>query len=95
VTAAAGEGVAAPLAWVRGGFLISTDPARLDLGVIHGFLSGSYWARGIPREVVERSVRGSLCFGLYEEAGSQVGFAPPKDPSLWMEIFRPDAYRTS
>ena len=47
-------GAATPLAWVRGGFRISTDPGRLDLGVIHGFLSGSYWARGIPREVVER-----------------------------------------
>ena len=91
MTAVTGEGKAAPLAWVRDGFRISTDPARLDLGVIHGFLSGSYWARGIPREVVERAVRGSLCFGLY----ARFGFASPKDPSLWMEIFRPDAYRTS
>jgi pyridoxal 5'-phosphate synthase pdxT subunit len=53
---------------------ISTDPARLDLDVIHSFLSECYWARGIPRGVVERSVRHSLCFGVYH-LGRQVGLA--------------------
>ncbi len=36
---------------------ISTDRDRLDLDLIHGFLASSYWARGVPREVVERSIR--------------------------------------
>ena len=54
--------------------LISTDPARLDVDVIHGFLSHSYWAAGIPRETVERSIRHSICFGAFDE-GQQVGFA--------------------
>lgn len=58
----------------HGGCLVSTDPARLDLDVIHGFLSGSYWAEGIPRAVVERALRHSLCFGAYCD-GRQVGFA--------------------
>jgi GNAT superfamily N-acetyltransferase len=58
----------------REGFTISTDPARLDRALIHEFLSASYWARGIPRETVERSIAGALCFGLYEN-GRQVGFA--------------------
>jgi GNAT superfamily N-acetyltransferase len=53
---------------------ISTDPARLDVEVIHNFLSRSYWAEGIPKEMVERSLRGSICFGVYER-GRQVGFA--------------------
>ena len=53
---------------------ISTDPARLDLDVIHGFLSNSYWAKNIPRELVERSIRYSLCFGIFRE-GKQIGFA--------------------
>ncbi len=53
---------------------ITTDPARLDVDVIHGFLTESYWARGIPREVVERSLQNSLCFGVYHQ-GAQVGFA--------------------
>jgi GNAT superfamily N-acetyltransferase len=53
---------------------ISTDPSRLDLDVIHGFLATSYWAAGIPRQTVERAVRHSLCFGAF--AGDrQVGFA--------------------
>jgi len=54
--------------------LISTDSARLDVDVIHGFLSHSYWAAGIPRETVERSIRHSICFGAFDE-GQQVGFA--------------------
>jgi N-acetylglutamate synthase-like GNAT family acetyltransferase len=54
--------------------VVDTDPARLDMGVIHGFLAQSYWARGIPRALVERAVRNSLCFGLYE-GERQVGFA--------------------
>ena len=54
--------------------MITTDPARLDLDVVHGFLAGSYWAAGIPRETVERAVRHSLCFGAFD-GQEQVGFA--------------------
>ena len=53
---------------------ISTDPARLDVDLIHEFLQSSYWARGRRRSVVERSIRHSLCFGVYR-AGRQVAFA--------------------
>ncbi|MGH7731535.1 MAG: GNAT family N-acetyltransferase [Candidatus Eiseniibacteriota bacterium] len=60
--------------WTRDGFTISTDPARIDLDVVHGFLTASYWAEGIPREVVRRSIEHSLCFGLYHD-GRQIGFA--------------------
>ena len=59
----------------RGEFLISTDPVRLDLDVIHNILTNCYWARGIPREVVERSIEQALCFGIYDGSGAQVGFA--------------------
>ena len=58
-----------------GEFLISTERARLDLEVIHGFLTNSYWAKGIPRELVARAMENSLCFGIYDGAGAQVGFA--------------------
>jgi N-acetylglutamate synthase-like GNAT family acetyltransferase len=58
----------------RDGYLISTDPARLDIDAIHAYLSRSYWAKGIPRSIVERSIQGSLCFGLFSGA-EQVGFA--------------------
>jgi GNAT superfamily N-acetyltransferase len=60
-----------------GGFSFEIDIAkdRLDIGLIHHFLSHcSHWARGIPREIVERSIANSLCFGLYRD-GEQIGFA--------------------
>ena len=58
----------------HGDVLVTTDPARLDLETVHGFLTRSYWAEGIPREIVERSVRHSICFGAFD-GGRQVGFA--------------------
>ncbi|HXN87641.1 MAG TPA: GNAT family N-acetyltransferase [Candidatus Binataceae bacterium] len=65
----------APFERTVDGFLISTDTTRLDLGVIHRFLSTqSYWAEGIPRELVARAITNSLCFGIYRDA-KQVGFA--------------------
>lgn len=62
----------------RGGFVVSTDAARLDLDVIHGFLSACYWSPGIPRGTLAKGIENSLCFGAYEEGveGSPlVGFA--------------------
>ena len=53
---------------------ISTDRSRLDVGLIHGFLRSSYWAKGISRAIVERSIQHSLCFGAFLD-GRQVGFA--------------------
>lgn len=58
---------------------ISFDVAELDLDLIHAFLSGSYWAQGIPRHVVDRSIAHSLCVGAYAQdeggADEQIGFA--------------------
>ncbi|XYH94913.1 GNAT family N-acetyltransferase [Sorangium sp. So ce1128] len=54
--------------------VISSDKALLDIERIHAFLASAYWSRGIPREVVERAIRGSLCFGVYK-AGAQIGLA--------------------
>lgn len=56
------------------GFSISTDPARLDVAVIHGFLAQSYWSPGIPEATVRRALANSLCFGVFFGA-DQVGFA--------------------
>ena len=58
----------------REGFLVTTDPDRFDRAAIHAFLSRSYWAEGIPRETVDRSIEGSLGFGLFEGV-LQIGFA--------------------
>lgn len=51
-----------------------TDRNRLDLAVVHRFLTGSYWARGIDRATVECSMQGSLCFGFLQD-GATVAFA--------------------
>ena len=60
----------------HGDYLITDDPARLDLDVIHGYLAReSYWAGNIPRETVERSLQNSLCLGVYAAGGAQVGLA--------------------
>ncbi|MGV3541183.1 MAG: GNAT family N-acetyltransferase [Rufibacter sp.] len=56
------------------GYRLSFDKELLQPDVIHGFLSQSYWSKGIPREVVERAIAHSLCVGVYFE-GRQVGFA--------------------
>ncbi|MBW8856786.1 MAG: N-acetyltransferase, partial [Bradyrhizobium sp.] len=52
---------------------ISTDPTRLQPAAIHAYLTRSYWSPGIPKEVVERAIANSLCFGIYLGA-AQVGF---------------------
>lgn len=53
---------------------ISFDPADMQLDVIHGFLTTSYWAAGIPRATVERAVANSICVGAFDEE-AQLGFA--------------------
>jgi GNAT superfamily N-acetyltransferase len=54
---------------------ISTDRDRLDVDLIHRFLSEeAYWARGRSREITEQAIAGSLCFGAYDKRG-QIAFA--------------------
>src|SRR5437870_4406675 len=58
-----------------GDVLISDDRALLDGELVHRFLSeSSYWAKGVPREIVERSIENSLSFGIYK-GGKMAGFA--------------------
>lgn len=60
--------------WQRDEFVVTTDQSRFDLDVIHRFLAQeSYWARGIPRATMERSIANSLCFAVLQE-GRPVGF---------------------
>ena len=61
--------------WTRGEYTITTDSARVDIDVVHRYLSEeSYWAQNIPREVVARSIAHSLCFSVLHEE-NQIGFA--------------------
>jgi N-acetylglutamate synthase-like GNAT family acetyltransferase len=56
------------------GYQIAADKSRLDVDLIHDFLTHSYWAPGIPRELVQRSIDNSLCFGAYR-GPQQIAFA--------------------
>jgi len=58
----------------KGNYSISTAKEKLDIPFIHAFLSRSYWAENIPFETVQKSIEGSVCFGLYE-GNKQIGFA--------------------
>ena len=56
-------------------YTISTEKSRLDVDMIHRYLSEeSYWAKNIPRRIVERSIENALCFGAFE-GDKQAGFA--------------------
>jgi len=55
-------------------FTINTNKDKLQLTVIHGYLSRSYWSENIPIEIVEKSIKLSFCFGVYL-FDKQVGFA--------------------
>lgn len=59
---------------IRGEYLISTNKALLDFGVIHGFLSRSYWSPGISPDIVKRAAENSVTFGVYH-GNRQVGYA--------------------
>ena len=56
-------------------FYISTDKSKMDIEIIHKYLSEeSYWAKGISKEIVEKSVANSFCFGVFYH-DRQIGFA--------------------
>lgn len=61
--------------WTKEKYLITTDAAAVDVNVVHQFLSvESYWAKGISRETVARSLQHSICFSVLHE-GALIGFA--------------------
>lgn len=58
-----------------GDHLFSSDKTKLQLNVIHNYLSKeSYWAQNIPFEIVKKSSEGSICFGIYLKE-QQIGYA--------------------
>jgi GNAT superfamily N-acetyltransferase len=85
-----------PIEERRNGLLLSSDPARVRPEELHAFLQRSYWARGIPIEVVRRSLAHSLPFGVYD--GSRlVAFArviSDRATFAWVgDVFVDEAYR--
>ncbi len=60
--------------WQKDEFTITTDKKKMDIVVIHQFISQSYWAKGIPIATMQKAIEGSLCFGVFH-GERQVGFA--------------------
>ena len=58
----------------KGKYLISTDKRKLQVKIIHDFLTNAYWSKGIKLELVKKAIHGSLCLGVYHEK-NQIGFA--------------------
>jgi GNAT superfamily N-acetyltransferase len=64
-----------PITWYKDDYHISTDHTALDIDLIHRYLAQeSYWAKGVPRSIVAKSIQHSLCFGVFQHH-EQVGFA--------------------
>ena len=60
--------------FIKDKFYISTEKEKMDIDLIHSFLTRSYWAEGISKKIISRSIEGALCFGVFEN-DKQVGFA--------------------
>ena len=60
--------------WKKDDYLISTDRSKIDLNVVHNFLTYSYWSENISKELVQKSIDNSLCFAVYH-CEDLVGFA--------------------
>jgi len=60
---------------LKTGYTITTDKSLLDIEAIHHYLAyESYWAAGLSREKLQRSIENSICFGIYHE-NNTCGFA--------------------
>lgn len=57
------------------GYKISSETNEMDVSVIHGYISRSYWAKNIPLSTMEIAIKNSLCFGVFSDSGNQVAFA--------------------
>lgn len=61
---------------IHDGFVVDTDPSRLDLAVVHEWLStDTYWATGRSLDAVSRAADASVNFGVYDSDDKQVGYA--------------------
>lgn len=55
-------------------YRVSTEQSEMDFEVIHGFISNSYWAQGISKELLHKALANSLCFGVFDKDNQQVAF---------------------
>lgn len=60
--------------WEKDSFIVSDDTSKLNIDVIHHFLTNSYWGKGRTRELVIDCIQNSFSLGLFFEE-KQVGYA--------------------
>ena len=60
--------------WTRDGFTVSTNKKKLDIELIHAYLSQTYWAEKRAKKVVKKTIETSVCFGVYK-GNALIGFA--------------------
>lgn len=59
-----------------GGYEVDTDTSRLDLSLVHAWLStDAFWALGRSYDAVEKAADASVNFGVYDADGGQAGYA--------------------
>ena len=63
-----------PIEDVRGDLVLSTDRARIDLDAVLAMLHASHWGGSMTRALLERAIRNSVCFGVYDSSARQLGF---------------------
>jgi hypothetical protein len=73
-----------PQNWTRGDYLVSTDPALLQVDAINAALSSDmvWWAGDLPADALWDALRSSICFGLYHKTSTDMN-GDSKTPGLW------------
>ncbi|MEL4278371.1 GNAT family N-acetyltransferase [Shewanella xiamenensis] len=56
-------------------YRVSSELSEMDFDVIHGFISNSYWAQGMPAALLQKALSNSLCFGVFDQDNQQLAFA--------------------
>ena len=59
---------------IKENIFVSTDKSKLDIALIHEFLTNSYWGQGRTLEQVHTTIDNTICFGIYKD-NEQIGFA--------------------
>lgn len=57
------------------GYRISTNFSDFDIDLIHNEITNSYWAKGMPKPLLVKAIKHSLCFAILDKEGRQVGFS--------------------
>ncbi len=78
-------------------YYITTEKSRMDVDLIHKYLTKSYWAKGRSKSLVLKSMENSICFGIFDKSNNQIGFARVVSDLVvfaWlMDVFILDSYQ--